>query len=309
MGIKHAFTSAKADGTDNTLVQPSNWNADHTITAEVNVPVVGSPATPGSGVNVFAKSLAGRPVLAQLGPAGVSTAFQPFLGRNKVAFVQVNSGAATFSAVGINTTVDGTGTQRTPASTNMCTSLRRLGIVSASTGGSACGFRCAQLGWWLGNASGLGGFLYVSRFNVSDAALVATANMFVGLHKTTGAATDVDPATLTNLIGVGCSNGDTVLQLYCAGSAAQPKTSLGASFPVNTTSTDVYELILYATPNATQVQYAVTRLNTGDTTSGTLSANLPANTQFLGPELWRSNGGTASAVGIDIGSLYIETDN
>ena len=30
--LKHTFTSPKADGTDSTLVQPSNWNAEHTIT-------------------------------------------------------------------------------------------------------------------------------------------------------------------------------------------------------------------------------------------------------------------------------------
>lgn len=30
MAIKHAFTSAIEDGVDNTLVQPSDWNADHT---------------------------------------------------------------------------------------------------------------------------------------------------------------------------------------------------------------------------------------------------------------------------------------
>ena len=32
MSIKHAFESAKADGADATLVRPSNWNAEHTIT-------------------------------------------------------------------------------------------------------------------------------------------------------------------------------------------------------------------------------------------------------------------------------------
>ena len=29
MSIKHAFTSAKDDGADTTLVRPSNWNAEH----------------------------------------------------------------------------------------------------------------------------------------------------------------------------------------------------------------------------------------------------------------------------------------
>lgn len=32
ISVKHAFTSPKADGTDSTLVQPSNWNADHNLT-------------------------------------------------------------------------------------------------------------------------------------------------------------------------------------------------------------------------------------------------------------------------------------
>jgi len=30
--LKHAFVSAKADGGDTTLVQPSNWNAEHSLT-------------------------------------------------------------------------------------------------------------------------------------------------------------------------------------------------------------------------------------------------------------------------------------
>lgn len=31
ISLKHSFVSAKADGTDSTLVQPSNWNAEHQL--------------------------------------------------------------------------------------------------------------------------------------------------------------------------------------------------------------------------------------------------------------------------------------
>jgi len=31
VSLKHQFTSGKLDGTDATLVQPSNWNAEHTL--------------------------------------------------------------------------------------------------------------------------------------------------------------------------------------------------------------------------------------------------------------------------------------
>lgn len=36
ISLKHAFTSGKADGPDSTLVQPSNWNAEHTLTLATN---------------------------------------------------------------------------------------------------------------------------------------------------------------------------------------------------------------------------------------------------------------------------------
>lgn len=36
LAIKHPFTSPKSDGTDSTLVQPSNWNAVHQITMAAN---------------------------------------------------------------------------------------------------------------------------------------------------------------------------------------------------------------------------------------------------------------------------------
>lgn len=31
MAVKHAFTSGVADGVDDTVVQPSDWNANHVI--------------------------------------------------------------------------------------------------------------------------------------------------------------------------------------------------------------------------------------------------------------------------------------
>lgn len=36
VSLKHAFTSGKSDGGDDTLVQPSNWNAEHTLTLANN---------------------------------------------------------------------------------------------------------------------------------------------------------------------------------------------------------------------------------------------------------------------------------
>lgn len=32
VSLKHAFTSAKADGADTSVVRPSDWNAEHVLT-------------------------------------------------------------------------------------------------------------------------------------------------------------------------------------------------------------------------------------------------------------------------------------
>ena len=41
---------------------------------------------------------------------------------------------------------------------------------------------------------------------------------------------------------------------------------------------------------------------------GALATDLPVNTQFLCPQVWRNNGSTALAVGVDIVHVYVETD-
>lgn len=48
ISVKHAFTSPKVDGGDTTLVRPSNWNAEHTITLATDK-LLGR-ASSGSGV-------------------------------------------------------------------------------------------------------------------------------------------------------------------------------------------------------------------------------------------------------------------
>jgi hypothetical protein len=269
-----------------------------------------SPVAPASGRSkVFGKSNAGRQMPAFIGPTGFAALLQPFLGTKSFQLMAPVAGSSTLQALGVSPSNTGTLTARALSTTNLATGTRRVGLVSAAGAGSVAGTRAAAVALWRGNATNAGGFHIVWRFMISDAALVATANMFVGIQ-TSGAPTDVAPSTLANSIGVGVDNGDTVLQLYASGAAAQARTSLGANFPANTVSTDLYELSLFAAPNAADVKYELLRVNTGDRATGTISAgaNLPASTQLLCPQAWRSNGGTATAVAIDIGGMYLESD-
>jgi microcystin-dependent protein len=49
VSFKHLFTSSKADGGDSTLVKPSAWNAEHTVTTSADGVVLGVPAGAGAG--------------------------------------------------------------------------------------------------------------------------------------------------------------------------------------------------------------------------------------------------------------------
>jgi hypothetical protein len=86
--VTHSFQSAKADGVDPTKVQPSHWNADHSIQQEPGLigrsdPGVG-PATvihPGAGLTLNAGVLDVAPTVTNIPPNRIlgnsSSVFQP----------------------------------------------------------------------------------------------------------------------------------------------------------------------------------------------------------------------------------------
>jgi hypothetical protein len=263
----------------------------------------------------YSKNIGGRMMAKIKGPSGLDTPLQPIIGQNKIAWWNPPGNTATVPGViGMNApTAQGTATLRAVATTRLFTRMKRLGYVSAATAGSLCGHYETVAQYTLGNGSGLGGFYFIIRFGISDAAIQANARQFVGLTSAVAAPTDVEPSTLTNCIGVGLGTADTNLKIFYGGSAAQTPINLGANFPDTVTNTDMYELVLFAPTNANNVvHYRVTRLNTGNEASGTLTAatagtQLPAATTLLAYRVWRATQ-AAAAAGIDICSVYVETD-
>ena len=287
-----------------------------TLGASMLLPAIASPVNPGAGkVNVFGRSVAGRIMPAFMGPSGLDSTLQPNLARNKVGYWAPPGNAATLPGVfGFTapTTTGFTATARNVATTNLFTRMRRLGFVTAATAGTVGQFRVAVSQFTIGNGSGLGGFHYITRFGISDPATVADARMFMGLGVGATTPTNVEPSTLVNCVGIGHGAADANLKLFYGGSAAQTPIDLGANFPKNTLSVDMYELALFASPNSQTIQYEVTRLNTGHVATGTLSGTvgtqLPAATTLLAPWGYRTNNASALAVGLDVASCYIETD-
>jgi hypothetical protein len=68
VSLKHAFSSGKLDGADNSLVQPSNWNAEHTLTIGTGKILGRAASTDGAAQEV---SVAGALTLTS--PGGVPT--------------------------------------------------------------------------------------------------------------------------------------------------------------------------------------------------------------------------------------------
>jgi hypothetical protein len=269
-----------------------------------------TPATPSLGVSTYVKDVGGRQMFAQIGKSGVDYSFQPFFARNSIFSFKANGNATTSTVFGnVAPTANGTATTRLVATTNFFTWMRRVGYVSNTTGNSSSGLRHTQLQYGLGNGAGRGGFHFVVRFGISDATLVPGARLFVGMASTAAVLGNADPSTFTNIIGVGLDAADTTLQImHNDGAGSATKINLGASFP-ESTNTDLYELSLYCPPNGIEVDYQVINLSTGVSTSGAIINNLPVNTQLLAWQIWRHNVATGLAVGIDVASVYIETDN
>jgi hypothetical protein len=281
-----------------------------------SVAVSSDPAAPSAGnLKTFGKTIAGGYTApAFLNATNAVVQLQPAFANKRIAmFLPINSSGTT-SSVGfplLNVIIASSAVAVT--TTNFFTRAVRLTYVSAATAGSINGQYNSNTSLTLGvsGTPNFGGFYYVIRFGISDS--VANPRTFVGLTSSTTAPTNVDPATLTNCIGVGQGSADTNLKIYYGGSAAQTPIDLGANFPTNTNSVDWYELTIFAPPtSANTVYYQVIRLNTGDKASGTLTGTagtaLPSNTTRLGIQHWRTNNATASATTLAIGNLYLETD-
>lgn len=290
---------------------PLRATTDGTLVLPLNT----SPAAANSGeIKVYSRKVAGRMLPAFIGYFGIDSLLQPFLGRNKIGYWNPPGNGTTVPGVigfAAPTVTGFTAATRNVATTNIFTRMRRLGYGSAATAGS--------IGMWLNSyqytvgspSTLLGGFTYVVRFGISDAAAVAGARMFMGM-RASSTPTNVEPSTLTNCIGVGHGAADTNLKLFYGGSAAQTPIDLGANYPTNTRSEDPYELALFSPNNSGDVYWEVTNLKTGIATAGQIVNSggtvLPTNTTLIGVWGYRTNNTTALAVGLDVISAYIETD-
>jgi len=277
-----------------------------------------APAKPASGYMASGYvALAKREMLGVMGSATALTPLQPLLSSTTLKYWEGNDANGTQLTNDTAMTLLGTGTVRNANADSIYTRFPRLGAVSSATAGSLAGWYLAHLCWFLGNGS-LGGFHATWVAGCSDAATVSGARQFWGMRTVISAPTNVEPSTLTNVIGMGHGAADTNMMLYCAGSAAQTPINLGANFPINTLSADMYRLTVWAAKDGS-INYQVDRFTGTGATQPAFSASgtfpnatpgttAPATTTAITPCLWRSNNATALAVGLDLRAVCIMSD-
>jgi len=174
---------------------------------------------------------------------------------------------------------------RSVASTNFATKQIRKGYYgSVVSAGRYTGVRGSTLLWYLG-----GGFRYVCEVYISDTAYGSGCRQFYGMIGQTTDLTysdSVTVASMLNVIGVGSDAADTNLQVFHNdGSGTCTKIDLGVNFPANRTAgaalTTTYSIELYNGNASSQIIYKVTNNETGSVADGTLTTNLPLDTQGL----------------------------
>lgn len=278
----------------------------------------GTPTTPATNtLKLFNCSVSGRNMLAQVGPSGLDTAFQPFMARNKIGYWNPPGNSNTVPGVfGITApTTAGTATSRNVATTSLAARMRRLGYVSAATAGAFAYqyLNIAQFTCGSGANDG-SGFMLVFRFVPSNAANVTGERFYVGMGTNTAAPTNVEPNTLTNHIGLAqLSTDNTQFYLVYGGSSAQTNIALGTGFGApSPLSTVAYEFAIFCPAGIANTYYIqATNLTTDAVYSTTIVANgvnLPTSGSLQASRIWKTNNATLLAVGYDLCSMYIETD-
>lgn len=242
--------------------------------------------------------------LATLNPA-TATVPWPTLQFHKVRWLngETSTGGGTVPAAGIQysgwSTLTFNNATTTPpvATTSRLAATKRLRFQTAATtayvGVNETGYINAgvtQFGVWRGNAANRGGYLFRTRFAISNIGASSTIHAFIGFIEAAGQASasfDYTTDVTTCKLGIGFTATTTAgsafpvanWQAIESAHNAPHLTDLGAGFAL--TVNDFIEMILYVAPNDTKATLTMNNLTTGATTTVTLNTNLPTATVFM----------------------------
>ena len=273
----------------------------------LDVPSIPS-APSASTMYLYAEDHAGKTLPVVMSPTGIDYNLQAALyGVSTYMWL-----AGTGTTVGINWGTSFTAlnvatgaAQSTPtkASTNIMTSMNRANFSTGSTTAGSSGIVSASTVAWLGNAAGLGGFLFFARFGLETVSGTYTA--FCGLVASTSSLA-AEASTLANQISVGKDSTDTTWQIITRSATTLTKTNTA----ITVTAGQVLDVYIHSAPNTSSVKVHIKDASNGSDlyVSSALTANLPANTTFLNmrAEILSVSGTTPKLLALN--RMYLETD-
>lgn len=178
--------------------------------------------------------------------------------------------------------------------------ISRVAVTAAASTTAVCGWRSQSTYFGRGPSANIGGFTLSHRIIIGNGGSTASHRFFAGVRESLSDPTDVNPSTLTNIVGFGYDSADTQWQfMHNDGSGTATKIALGAGLPKpSTVLTKCYDIEITAIPGGA-VQYRITDVFTGDTASGSVTTNLPNAANGLSIWEYLSAGGTSTAVSLE----------
>jgi len=211
-----------------------------------------------------------------------------------------NNGAATTNnVVGTALTIGGTPGIRTITDTNLFTRTTRIALETTAVAANVFTFR-QVVGYFSINT----GFKASFKFGASTGATNTNVRYSIGVFVANFIVTNVDPTTFINCAAFARIDGSTNWQfIHNDATGTATSIDLGALFPANTVSTDMY----YATIETVSgnIKYTLKRLNTGDTVTGTVSTNLIAASTLLTMSAGCSNNANSAICALDFGGMQL----
>lgn len=275
----------------------------------INLPAKTSTVSaPASGLNLFNRKRANRNILRALDPSGLEIGMQPAFYSNTIYMWLPGSGTTVSVAISDTWTARNAGTgaaqaHPTRASTNAITSMKRATFGTGTTATGSSGIQSTNFVTWRGNAAGLGGFFFHARFAVET--LSTDLRVMIGLSAL-NAALAGEPSVQNNTIALCKDSTDTVWQVVTRDGTTTTKTS--TSVTVN--NTDILDFFMFMPPNSSTLAVELINATTGVSlySNNSITANLPAATQFLyaHAQVMSVTGTTAKLLALN--KMYIETD-
>lgn len=242
-----------------------------------------------------------------------SETLQPHMGKQRVYKWISNNGSPTHSVLGSTVlTLTGTATAYNASTTSRATRFCRTeALVTTPATTNVAGFRYTTHFGRIGDPSesDMGGFRFYGQWCTATGMANVAHRAFFGIGNSISAPTDVNPSTITNIVGMGWDSADANVQIMHRGAGAITKIDLGASFLKPSVDRDnVYRLDLSSPPGTTQsVSYRVTNLVNMTVASGTITTNLPSASSGVTVQAWASVGGVSDVIGFGFSQVQIET--